>query len=244
MWALPKDVLFNVICPYLDQVSFFRLARTSKTLYDVLNAYLPKEAVLEHFNWKFKAKNIETSWKHARKRHESGEWCLGGCGKRRKPKKDTLPALVIYKRARTAKKPLNICAVCMRQRRSLHREDDILPDIKRLKRQLIEKDITCPLIPILDEYEDKLTLSDTLVNQICVGDVMVPKYRWYTDEKYRLFWPTELEVVEIEDSCWYDRNKHDRRYVMSDGSTIDSTTGQRWECHSSSQFEVYVKKLT
>ncbi len=245
MWALPKDVLLNVICPYLDQVSFFRLARTSKTLYDLLKLHLPKEAVLDHFNWHFKTTNVETRWKHAQKRHESGDWCLGGCGKRRKPKKDTLPALVIYKRARTAKNPLNICADCIPRRRFVSSgEDDILPDIKRLKRKLIDRNITDPLVPILDQYEDNLTLRDTSVSRINVGDVMIPKYQWYTDEKYRLNWPTELEVVEIVEARWYDRNKHDRQYLMSDESYIDSTTGQRWDYGASSDFQIYVKKVT
>lgn len=243
MWALPKDVLLNAICPYLDQVSFFRLARTSKTLYDVLKPHLPKKAVLEHFNWHFKTSNIERCWKHARKRHESGEWCLGGCGKRRKPKKDTLPGLVIYKRARTGKPPLNICAYCIPRRRFIYTDKGILPDIKRLKLNLIERDITDPLVPILDKYEDEVTLRDTLVSHVSIGDVMIPKYQSYRDEKFQYRLPEELTVVEILDSNWYDKNKHDKRYVMSDGSIIDSTTGQRWDCNSSSEFEIYVKKL-
>ena len=100
---IPRDILVNFLFPYLDQVSMFRLARTSKTLYDMLKNVLPKQKVMEHFNWQFKATNVETRWKLARKRHETNKWCVGGCGRKRVAKKDDLETLVFYGRARTGK---------------------------------------------------------------------------------------------------------------------------------------------
>lgn len=240
---VPRDILVNVLLPYLDQVSIFRLARTSKTLYDMLKNVLPKAKVLEHFNWQFKATNVETQWKLARKRHETNKWCVGGCGKKRVAKKDMLSTLVSYGRARTDKEPLNVCQECMAKR-------DFVPGpkqkrckvdhVKNLKRLMCNDDITNPFVKTLEAYETELVKFYSRLPDAKVGDVLIPKYTPYKDDEYKI--PSELTVVSVKRSRWYDSNSLEKEYYMSDGSRIDSLNGQRWESYHSSEYDIYVKR--
>lgn len=236
---LHQNILIEVLCPFLDQVSLFRLARCSKTLYEKLKRHLPKREVLRYFNWTFKSENIETCWKLARKRHESGKWCLGGCGKQRAPMKHEFGRLVIYGRARTQKDPLNICKACSEKRHvylDIDRDLSILDSVKRLKRDIERRNVTDPFLKTLQEYEDEETLRSSRLTGVRVGDVLIPKYQSYGKNKL-----PDLKVVEVRDSFYVSKNKADTIYVMEDDSYICSVDGKRFENWGHDVYDVYVK---
>lgn len=235
---LHNNILVEILLPLLDQVSMFRLSRCSKTLYEKLKAHLPKKQVLEYFNWHFKSENIQVCWRLARKRHESGKWCLGGCGKQRAPHKPGFIELITYGRARTRKAPLNICKSCAVNRGvflNVDRDISVLQSVKRLKRDIQERDITDPFIHKLQEYEDEETLKSSRIIDVNVGDVLIPKYQSYDDE-----FP-DLKVVEIQDSNYVNRNKYEKRYIMEDGTYIYSMDGKRFKNYCHWHGNLYIK---
>lgn len=220
---LHKTILVECILPYLDQVSIFRLARTSKTLYDMLENHLPKDQVLGYFNWTFKHPHLETRWIMARRRHESNKWCIGGCGKKTRNKVPLKTAL-FQGLARTLKPPLPICETCIRARHvwGTNCDDDIeiLQTIKRLRTSITLRDLTDSFLPLLEQYEAEETRRSSRIFNAKVGDVLIPKYQGTEPER--------LTIVRICPFNWGDRNYQDKRYIMDDGSWIESVNGYRW----------------
>jgi len=236
-----KNIIVNGIFAFLDQVSIFRLARCSKTLYQMLKDYLPRAEVIEFFNWKFSYKNINTQWKYARKRHQSNDWCLGGCGKKRKPYKTNMATLISRKRNRPGKESLNICYDCIRKRgiyQGLNDDINILESAKRLRTGLIRRDPGDPFIDQVYAFELEETKRSARILDAKVGDVLIPICTPY-DERERL---PVLTVKEVRGSNWVDANILDKKYIMNDESWICSYTGQRWSYNSSNTELIYTKK--
>jgi hypothetical protein len=240
--TINRSVLIYKICFYLDQVSFFRLARVSKTMYEMLKEYLPKEDVLKYFNWTFETKDIQKCWAMARARHESGKWCLGGCGRKRKPQRDKLISLVYYKRARTMRESLNICKECMRERKfygDFELKQSIVETAEKLKSYLERRNVTDSFLPILEEFVTSNIEDLGRIPHAQVGDVLIPRYHPYPNvEKPK----PNLQIVGVEYSRDYAEYRSKRKvYIMQDNSRIESFSGKRYEsCYAATREDEYM----
>lgn len=227
-YILTKDILVDIICiRLLDVVSFFRLSRSSKTLYNLLEKHLPRKEAIKHFGWEFKTKKMDISWKHARERHESGNWCVGGCGKRSRVKNKT-NFCQAYGMSRTLKPPLRICDLCSIKRQGnshwyFGRDDDIrvLKDAKDLyytfKRQ--KRDVFPELVTFIrNEIENVRRIKAK------VGDTLVPIY--YVDEDDIILEITRIDHYEM--FVYEEEHLKMRYFVNYPGypySYVDADTG-------------------
>lgn len=220
--SLHKQIIVECIFPLLDQVSIFRLSRSSKTLHTMLDSSLPRKAVLEHFGWKFA--NEKSAWKLARKRHESGKWCIGGCGKQSHHKIDNLTKLMEYNLTRPTKPPLRICPDCICKRRSHWPEKTcVLEEACSLRDQLWHRNPYDPFIPVLSSFLKQEHDNNAVIPFAEVGDLLIPRH-YVCDpcEKVEL---KPLTIVSVRQSNvrWYGDYVKD--YVMADGSYVESDMG-------------------
>ena len=119
-------------------------------------------------------------------------------------------------------------------------ELDKVDSVRSLKRLMWKDDVTNPFLKTLEAYETELVKFYSRVPDAKVGDVLIPKYASYKGDNYKI--PSELTVVSVKRSRWYDSNSLEKEYHMNDGTRIDSLSGKRWDNYSTSDCEIYVKR--